>query len=106
MNKQTILTADEVFACISALETLMESDNANVAGIYIDPDVKQTLCQSAIKKLEAYHPLTYFSKKDYTMISFALAYISDISISANISDEFLLDIYSASDKIYILAGEP
>ncbi len=100
INKFT-LTTDEVIASTSAVETLMESDNASAFGLRFPPDVKQEVCTSCLKKLESYTPLTYFSKQEYIMIYYALEYIINTGESFGI---FINDAYTASEKIGKLAG--
>ena len=100
MKKNLTFTPEEVATSLAAVELLLESDNASVLDMQFALNVKWNVCHSCLKKLQAYSPLTYLSKQEYTMIYYALQYSIQVSESTGLYHEAA---YTAADKALELA---
>lgn len=66
------------------------------------PEVRERLCQSAIKKLVNLSPLTCFSKQEYSVMFFAVQHFADV-MHAN-GEQLTPEAYTLIDKLYTKAG--
>ena len=91
---------EELLAITAAVETYLESKNAAVYGQVLKNEIKVPLCNSCLKKLDNYNPLTFFTKQEYTVMYMAVTYVDFISVSEGIE---IPGNASAQDKLAQLA---
>lgn len=65
-------------------------------------DERRTVCQTALKKLANPSPMTFFTRKEYSVMFFAVQHFADV-MHAN-GEQLTPEAYTLIDKLYTKAG--